>query len=126
MPGRSAFTHPIPVQRAALTLGEHFRTRRKLLNLTEQQVAERAGVDRKTVRRVELDTATTGVGALLRVARALGTLEVLVDSVDPHDTEIGRLRATEQLPVRVRPRALTSQSQDGRADGECPDFCVGI
>jgi transcriptional regulator with XRE-family HTH domain len=107
MSGQSTFPAPIAVQRAARSLGQHFRTRRKLLNLTERQVAERAGLDRKTVSRIETDTATTSVGALLRVARALGILDVLVNAVDPHDTEVGRLRASEQLPERVRPRALS-------------------
>lgn len=106
MPGRSTFPAPIPVQRAANSLGEHFKTRRKLLNLTEQQVAERAGISRKTVRRLEADSSATSVGAMLRVARALGVLDVLVDALDPHDTEVGRLRANDQLPQRVRPRAL--------------------
>ena len=107
MPGQSTFPAPIPVQRAANSLGEHFKTRRKLLNLTEQQVAERAGVSRKTVSRLEADSATTSVGAMLRVARALGVLDVLIDALDPHDTEVGRLRASQQLPQRVRPRALS-------------------
>jgi len=117
MPGQPTFPPPIPVQRAARSLGEHFKTRRKLLNLTERQVAERAGVDRKTVSRIETDTATTSVGALLRVARALGILDVLVDAVDPHDTEVGRLRAREQLPERVRPRAL-ARSRQRAAEGD--------
>ncbi len=117
MPGQSRFSTPIPVQRAAHSLGEHLKTRRKLLNLTEQQVAERAGVDRKTVSRMEADIATTSVGAVLRVARALGILDVLVDAVDPHETEVGRLRASEQLPERVRPRALArSRSEVTRDD----------
>jgi transcriptional regulator with XRE-family HTH domain len=116
MPGQPTFPAPIPVQRAARSLGEHFKTRRKLLNLTERQVAERAGVDRKTVSRIETDTATTSVGALLRVARALGILDVLVDAVDPHDTEVGRLRASEQLPERVRPRTLARYRQEATGD----------
>lgn len=110
MARRSTFPAPIAVQRAANSLGDHFKTRRKLLNLTEQQVAERAGVSRNTVNRLEADIATTSVGAMLRVARALGILDVLVDAVDPHDTEVGRLRASEQLPQRVRPRALARSS----------------
>jgi len=117
MPGQPAFPPPIAVQRASRSLGEHFKTRRKLLNLTERQVAERAGVDRKTVSRIETDTATTSVGALLRVARALGMLDAIVDAVDPHDTEIGRLRASEQLPERVRPRTLAGSRQRVTDDG---------
>jgi tRNA G18 (ribose-2'-O)-methylase SpoU len=70
-------------------------------------------VTRQTVNRVENDTAATSVGALLRVARALGILDVLTDAADPHNTEVGRLRASEQLPERVRPRALACARQEG-------------
>jgi hypothetical protein len=39
---------------------------------------------------------------LLRIARALGILDPLVAAADPLSTDIGRLRAGEQLPQRVR------------------------
>lgn len=39
---------------------------------------------------------------LLKVARALGVLDQLVLSLDPYSTDVGRLRADEQLPGRVR------------------------
>jgi hypothetical protein len=40
---------------------------------------------------------------LLRVARALGVLDQLVEAVDPYKTDVGRLRSEEELPERVRP-----------------------
>jgi hypothetical protein len=40
---------------------------------------------------------------LLRVARALGVLDQLVEAVDPYETDVGRLRSEETLPQRVRP-----------------------
>jgi hypothetical protein len=40
---------------------------------------------------------------LLRVARALGVLDQLVEAVDPYKTDVGRLRSEEALPERVRP-----------------------
>ena len=41
---------------------------------------------------------------LLRVARALGVLDLLTKALDPYDTDVGRLRADEELPTRVRAR----------------------
>ena len=62
-----------------------------------------AGVRRSTVLRLE-----GGQGAslenLLRVARALGVLDLLTKALDPYDTDVGRLRADEELPTRVRAR----------------------
>lgn len=43
---------------------------------------------------------------LFRVLRALGVLDALPKAVDPYESDIGRLRADEQLPERVRPRRL--------------------
>jgi hypothetical protein len=40
--------------------------------------------------------------SLIRVARALGVLEELKTALDPYSTDIGRLRADEALPQRVR------------------------
>jgi hypothetical protein len=40
---------------------------------------------------------------LLRVARALGVLDMVVSALDPYATDWGRLRSQEALPKRVRP-----------------------
>jgi hypothetical protein len=44
---------------------------------------------------------------LLRIAHALGILDLLPKALDPYETDVGRLRADDQLPQRVRPRDLT-------------------
>lgn len=88
----------IDAQRA---LGDDLRTWRLLQHLTMAQVADRAGVSVPTVQRLE-----TGEGAtltnVLRVTRALGVLDELAGAIDPYDTDVGRLRADEHLPQRVR------------------------
>jgi transcriptional regulator with XRE-family HTH domain len=96
---------PVAVAGAQRRIGEQLATWRKLRQLTAAQVAERAGISRYTVMRLE-----NGEGAslenLLRVARALGVLDLLAASLDPYATDLGRLRAQESLPERVRtPRA---------------------
>jgi transcriptional regulator with XRE-family HTH domain len=93
---------PLPVQRAARGIGEHLVAWRKLRGLTIEQVADRAGVSDKTVSRLATDPGSVSLENLLRVARALGILDSLVAATDPLSTDIGRLRAGERLPQRVR------------------------
>jgi transcriptional regulator with XRE-family HTH domain len=94
---------PVPVSGAQRRIGEQLATWRKLRQLTAAQVAERAGISRYTVMRLE-----NGEGAslenLLRVTRALGVLDLVAAALDPYATDLGRLRAQESLPERVRRR----------------------
>jgi transcriptional regulator with XRE-family HTH domain len=100
--GMAATRTPVPVAGAQRRIGEQLATWRKLQQLTAAQVADRAGISRYTVMRLE-----NGEGAslenLLRVARALGVLDLLSAALDPYATDLGRLRAQESLPQRVRP-----------------------
>lgn len=92
---------PAAVVSGQRRIGEQLSTWRKLRQLTAVQVADRAGISRYTVMRLE-----NGEGAsmenLLRVARALGVLDMLTAALDPYSTDVGRLRAEESLPERVR------------------------
>jgi transcriptional regulator with XRE-family HTH domain len=93
---------PVAVASGQRRMGEQLATWRRLRQLTAAQVADRAGISRHTVMRLE-----NGEGAsmenLLRVARALGVLDSLVAALDPYSTDFGRLRSQEALPQRVRP-----------------------
>ncbi len=113
---------PLPVRRALGTIGTQLATWRRLRGLTAEQVADRAGVSRGTVVALE-----SGRGAslenTLRVARALGVLNLLAQAADPYETDLGRARAAEELPRRVRsstPGRSSSASApgtSGAADG---------
>lgn len=93
---------PMPVQRALRELGEDIVTWRKLQRLTAAQVADRAGVDVKTLRTLEHGEGSTSLENTLRVARALGVLDKFAAALDPYATDVGRLRTEERLPTRVR------------------------
>lgn len=97
----SASRTPVAVSRSLRKLGDDLRTWRKLRQLTAEEVADRAGVGRSTVLRLESGDGST-LENLLRVARALGVLDELTNALDPYATDVGRLRAQEQLPERVR------------------------
>src|SRR6056297_1542372 len=105
MPGAFAMVGtptPRAVARAQREIGANLRRWRKLQQLTTAQVADRAGVSRPVVSRLENGDGTT-LENLLRTARALGLLDAVVAAIDPMSDEVGRLRAEERLPQRVRP-----------------------
>lgn len=93
-------THP-RIAAALRRIGSDMATWRKFRRLTVGQLADRAGISARTVVNVE-----NGRGAslenVLRIARALGVLDQLMESLDPYATEAGQLRADEALPRRVR------------------------
>jgi transcriptional regulator with XRE-family HTH domain len=53
-------------------IGAVIRTRRKRLGMTQQDVAEIAGVQRQTISRVETGNGTVAVTTLVRVALVVG------------------------------------------------------
>jgi transcriptional regulator with XRE-family HTH domain len=93
---------PLAVARALRVLGTHVSDWRKLQRLTTAQVAERAGISRDTLRAIEQGKGTASTENLLRVLRILGILDGVVTAADPYQTDVGRLRADEILPKRVR------------------------
>jgi transcriptional regulator with XRE-family HTH domain len=106
MPARPNTSAPLPVRRSLRELGGSVAAWRKLRGLTQNQVADRAGVDRKSVMRVERGDGAVSLDVTLRVLHVLGVLDPAVKALDPYETDVGRLRADEQLPARVRPRDL--------------------
>jgi transcriptional regulator with XRE-family HTH domain len=97
---------PRPVQAGLERLGADLRTWRLLHRNTVAEIADRAGVSTDTVSRLESGRSVSTEN-LLRVARAIGVLEPLTVALDPYATDVGRLRADERLPQRVRRRRRT-------------------
>jgi transcriptional regulator with XRE-family HTH domain len=95
---------PVPARTrlAAQRIGAHVAAWRKLQGLTAEQVADRAGLSRGTLRRLENGETSVGLDVLLNVARVLGALDRVVEALDPYETDLGRARADEALPKRVR------------------------
>lgn len=92
---------PRPVRLAVEHIGQDLQTWRKLRGLTTAQVADRAGLSRPTVELLERGHPSS-LETYLRIARALGILDRVVLATDPYETDIGRLRADQHLPDRVR------------------------
>lgn len=92
---------PIPVARAQRSISANLDLARRQQRVTVEVLADRAGISVPTVRRL----LNEGAGSLenyLRVVRVLGLLDTTVAASDPLNTPIGRLRADEDTPKRVR------------------------
>jgi transcriptional regulator with XRE-family HTH domain len=99
---------PPAIRRANRQLGEDVKTWRKLRSLTQTQLADRAGISRGVLSRLENGGEGVSLESFLRVLRALGVLESLTRALDPYQSDVGRLRSNEVLPKRIRPSRLTS------------------
>ena len=83
-------------------LGQHIGDWRRVLGMTAQMVAARAGIGRSTLRSIEQGTGTASIENVLAVMRVLGISGAVVAAANPHTTDIGIARAKETLKQRVR------------------------
>lgn len=103
----ASIVSPLPVRRALREVGADLKAWRKLRGLTQAQLGDRAGVARQTVARLERGDGVVSLEIVLRLLNSLGVLSNFTEALDPYESDVGRLRADEQLPQRVRPRDLT-------------------
>ncbi|HEY2577750.1 MAG TPA: helix-turn-helix transcriptional regulator [Streptosporangiaceae bacterium] len=101
-PFRKTTVTPLAVTRSLRQMGTHIATWRKLQRITTAQLAERAGISKDTLRSIEQGKGTASTENLFRVLRITGILDKIVTAADPYQTDVGRLRADEILPQRVR------------------------
>ena len=104
---------------AATVLGQQVAQARRERRLTQEELAERAGVTPFTVSKVERGDPTVALGTAFEVARLVGVPLFGVDDRATMDglARQGRDRLT-LLPARVRPSA-TMRCERGSSSGEC-------
>lgn len=89
-------------ERDLRAFGESVARWRKVLGLTAEVTAERAGITRATLRSIERGDGTARLENVFMVLRVLHLTESVLAATDPLSTEVGRLRLSELLPQRVR------------------------
>lgn len=83
-------------------VGGSVRRWRLMQALKAEELAERAGISRSTLQKIERGDSGVSIGAVMSVMQALGQLDHISEAFDPLSTELGRLRSAEALPDRVR------------------------
>ncbi len=92
----------IAVVRALRRLGGDLRIARLKRRLPMRVIAERAGISRATLQRVERGNPGVGVGIYASVLHALGLLGDLDVVADPLRDEVGQARSEAAMPRRAR------------------------
>ena len=93
---------PIPALAALRKLGSDINDARRRRRITIALMAERAGISRATVARVEKGDPATSMGGYAAILFALGMLDRLRDLVDSMHDFTGRRLEDERLPKRIR------------------------
>lgn len=92
---------PIPVARAMREISSNLDLARRQQRITVELLAARANLSVPTVRKM-LNGGAGSFENFLRIARLLGFLDGVVDATNPLNTGIGRIRAEQDVPKRVR------------------------
>ena len=93
---------PFEVSCAAIELGGNVRIARKRRRLLQSELAQKAGVGEKTIRRLENGDAGVSIGNVLSVLWALGLLPSARALADPDHDEHGKTLDLVRLPKRIR------------------------
>lgn len=93
---------PIPVNRALKKLGSDLRNARKRRRIPMQLAAERAGISRATLSKIERGDEGVSLGAYAKILFVLGMIGRLTELADPATDELGLELENENLPKRIR------------------------
>ena len=106
-------TLPIPVLKALHKVGKDICDARRRRSITIQLMAERAGISRATVGKIEKGESTVSMGGYSSVLFVLGMTERLSDIADAAHYLTGRQLEEERLPRRVRiPKSTNYRGSD--------------
>ncbi len=94
-----------------MLIGERLADQRLARNLTQEQLAEQAGLGLRTIQRLESGAAATRLSGFLRICRVLGLLEHL-ESFIPETPESPIAQLKRQ--GRKRKRATGEEPASGR------------
>ena len=84
--------------------GERIRVARTRRRWTQSELAERMGVERRTVSRLEQGNSGVGLGVFLTALWIFGLWETAQSVADPTVDQVGIFMEKQRAPVRVRHR----------------------
>jgi DNA-binding XRE family transcriptional regulator len=95
---------PIPVTKALRKIGQDISEARRRRRISTELMAQRAGISRGTLAKIEKGDPTSSMGNYAAVLFVLGMVSRISDLVDSKHDLVGRQIDEENLPKRIRPR----------------------
>jgi transcriptional regulator with XRE-family HTH domain len=99
---KKAITLPVPVIKTLRKMGQDIKDARRRRRITIELMAERAGLSRVTIGKIEKGDPTASMGGYASALFVLGMEGALGGLVDSAHDLIGRRLEDENLPQRVR------------------------
>ena len=99
---KSLHALPIPVRTALRKLGRDIRDARLRRRVSTVIMANRAMIDRKTLRKVENGDAAVSAGAYATILFVLGMTDRFAELADARFDRVGLTLEEERLPKRIR------------------------
>ncbi len=92
----------VPIIRALKKLGQDINDARRRRRITMELMAERAGISRSTLSRIEKGDENTSLGSYASVLFVLGLTDQLGNLADANNDLMGQTLEEENLPKRIR------------------------
>ena len=115
---KGSAVHPI-IQHGLSKLGKDIALARRARRLSTLDMADRMGVDRGTLRRLEKGDPGVSLNTLAMALHALGMLDRIIDLADRASDDIGLMAAHEAVPKRIV-RSRTAE-ETGPGGSLCDD-----
>lgn len=95
---------PVPVLRALRQAGEGLRNARRRRRISTALMAQRVGIGRTTLHRLEKGDPTVAMGTFASALFVLGMVEQVAQLADIRFDTLGQALDEEELPQRIRAR----------------------
>lgn len=125
VPVMRAKTPSLRVRQELRKLGEDLSIARRRRGMTQQRIADGAGLDVSTVRRLERGAPSVSLGALAMVVLVLGESWRLANLLDAGRDDLGIALSIETLPKRVR-RAKPHHKDPAAEEDQVPIGHEGV
>ncbi|WP_254609896.1 helix-turn-helix domain-containing protein [Burkholderia lata] len=101
---------PLPVERALVAAGDDLALARRRRGLSTSSMAERAGISKKTLYRLEQGDPGVSWGAVVRVLNILNLLPELNKALNTTNDALGLALMNQAVPKRIRVRKTNPDS----------------
>lgn len=101
---------PLPVERALVSAGDDLALARRRRGLSTQSMAERAGISKKTLYRLEQGDPGVSWGAVIRVLNILNLLPEFNKALNTTNDALGLVLMNKAVAKRIRVRKANPDS----------------
>ena len=101
---------PLPVERALVAVGDDLALARRRRGISTSSMAERAGISKKTLYRLEHGVSGVSWGAVVRVLNILNLLPELSKALNTTNDALGLALMNKAVAKRIRVRKTNPDS----------------